>query len=141
VAVSTAAAQVACSTCGHVFDDYDAASALPRLACPDCDSTGRAFRHDLNDSVEIHEQLAFKARHGGQKPFLEGKSGDSKSHDARWATVEQVVDRENNRYRKKVTDSRGNVIRDVDESLDSHRGYGSAKPKRPATPISNSQIN
>jgi len=46
----------------------------------------------------------------------------------RWMHKFQSVDRRNNRYRKQVIDKEtGAVIRDVDEPLTTHEGYGSAK--------------
>ena len=46
--------------------------------------------------------------------------------------LEQTVDRENNRYRKRVVDSQtGEILRDVDHPLTDHQGYGSAKKKAP----------
>ena len=46
--------------------------------------------------------------------------------------LEQGVDRENNRYRKRVVDPQtGRVLRDVDEPLTDPRGFGSAKKKAP----------
>ena len=42
----------------------------------------------------------------------------------------QVVDRINNRYRKLVIDPQtGEKLRDVDEPLSDHQGYGSAKKR------------
>ncbi len=132
--VENQGASVACSSCRYVFDDYEAANALPRTSCPRCGETSRSFPRYTFEALETHDQVAFKARHaGGKKPFLEGKAGDSQSADGRWATIEQVVDRANNRYRKKVTDSAGTIVRDVDEPLNAHRGYGSAKPMPPTS--------
>lgn len=81
-------------------------------------------------AVTIHESLAVKAKSPGErKPFLESKQGDSYSTKrGRFMTLLQIVDRRNNRYRKLVADPEtGEVIRDVDERLTDHKGYGSAK--------------
>lgn len=47
------------------------------------------------------------------------------SVDGTWADVTQVVDRVNRRYRKRVVKADGTVMRDVDEPLEDHQGYGS----------------
>ncbi len=39
----------------------------------------------------------------------------------------RIIDREGNRYRERIARSDGTVVRDVDEPLDQHTGYGSAK--------------
>jgi hypothetical protein len=73
------------------------------------------------------------ARAGKNKPAaVEFKSGDSLHHDSgRWMKLDQVIDRANNRYRKRVVDPEtGQIVRDVDEPLDEHRGRGSAKRTR-----------
>jgi hypothetical protein len=67
---------------------------------------------------------------GNKEPVLEGKSGESRSADGTWAERERAVDRENNRYREKVTLASGEVVQDVDGPLDEHRGHGSAKHKK-----------
>ena len=45
----------------------------------------------------------------------------------KWMQVHQLVDRRGNRYVKKVEDPEtGEVLRDVDEPLTDHQGYGSS---------------
>lgn len=69
--------------------------------------------------------------HKGERPgvrghrLLEVTSGESMSADGTWADVTQVVDRVNRRYRKRVVKADGFVVRDVDEPLEDHQGYGS----------------
>ena len=46
--------------------------------------------------------------------------------------ISRLVDRENDRYRESVEDTKtGEVIRDVDHPLSEHRGRGSAKGRGP----------
>ena len=42
---------------------------------------------------------------------------------------ERDIDHDNDRYREKITDKKGVVLREVDEPLSEHRGRGSAKFK------------
>jgi hypothetical protein len=48
--------------------------------------------------------------------------GTSQSADRTWAHVEQVVDREAGRYRKKVALEDGTVVKDYDGPLDGGQG-------------------
>jgi len=41
-----------------------------------------------------------------------------------------VVDRQNNRYIKKIVSEDGEVIRDEDGKLSDHQGFGDAKGRR-----------
>ncbi len=91
---------------------------------------------DLEETLEMHDSLAYKAKRPGFKssgksrPFLEGFSGDDQSNDGTWAKVIRVIDRLTNRYRERVTLEDGTVPRDVDEPLTDHFGRGSAKHKQ-----------
>ena len=63
-------------------------------------------------------------------PTTSGIADQSFNGPGEWNRVEQVVDRRNNRYKKRVVNPRtGKVLRDVDEPLTAHKGYGS--PKKP----------
>jgi hypothetical protein len=80
--------------------------------------------------LEFHADLRLTARTPGEeKPFLEQRSGDSYWHKmAKWMRRIQVVDRRGNRYVKRVEDPRtAEVVRDVNEPLTDHRGFGSAR--------------
>jgi hypothetical protein len=85
----------------------------------------------VHASVSIHSSI--RLVHKGERPgvkghrLLEVTSGDSMSADGTWADVTQVVDRVNHRYRKRVVKADGSVVRDVDEALEDHQGFGSAR--------------
>jgi hypothetical protein len=81
-------------------------------------------------AVELHADLDVKAKTPGEKkPFLHEKTGDSYwEKGKKWIRRVQTIDRRGNRYRKLVEDPEtGAVVRDVDEPLTDHRGYGSAR--------------
>ena len=83
----------------------------------------------------MRSMLGLRARHGkpGEvRPHLEATFGDSYDRDTgRWLEKEQITDRENNRYRKRLVDKEtGAVIRDDgDETLDQHRPHRWRKPR------------
>lgn len=67
--------------------------------------------------------LNYKLRRSeGEKPVLVGKTGASQSADGTYAQVEQVVDRENKRYRKRVVLEDGTVVKDYDGPI--YGGHG-----------------
>ena len=87
----------------------------------------------MQSEVTIRSSLGLKAKAGGKgKPFMTGKFGASWFHRTRrWHIIEQVVDRRNNRYKKKIVDeATGEVLRDDDGLLTDHQGFGDAKPRR-----------
>jgi hypothetical protein len=98
-----------------------------------CGALSRHIRVQVEDSIEFHSSLGVV--HKGDRPgvrgrrLVESKTGDSQSADGTWAHVEQVVDRIERRYRKRVVTADGRVVRDVDEPLEDHQGRGSAKPR------------
>jgi hypothetical protein len=124
---------VTCHDCGATLDE--APSTLPenRQPCPSCGSLARHVMVTVGDAVTAHASIALKAKSPGEKrPFTEQKHGDSFSPKrGRWMQLMQIVDRRNNRYRKRVRDPEtGEVLRDVDKPLTEHVGHGDARPKR-----------
>jgi hypothetical protein len=83
--------------------------------------------------LELRGDLGLKARTPGEKkPFIEQKTGNSYWRKmGKWMRRVQIIDRRGNRYVKRVDDPKtGEVVRDVDEPLTNHQGFGSAKPTR-----------
>jgi hypothetical protein len=82
------------------------------------------------DAVTMHESLGYKLIRTGQKrPLVEGFRGDDLHRNSgRWMRKIQIVDRENDRYFKQIVDpATGEILRQCEEPLSKHRGYGSAK--------------
>lgn len=129
--MATSSPTVECGTCGHVLDERTDGDPAAREPCPGCGGRSRLVKVAVHDSVTLHSSI--RLVHKGERPgvrghrLLEVKSGDTPSADGTWADVTQVVDRVNRRYRKRVVKSDGAVVRDVDEPLEDHRGYGSAR--------------
>ena len=120
---------VSCSECGaSVLEQGQVDDPEP---CPGCGSTARTFAVTFTDATAAYDSLATKARHGevGKvKPYREAFTGFDYHRDSKeWRQVSRVVDREGDRYTERIVDAAGNVVRDVDEPLSDHRGYGTAK--------------
>ena len=119
--------RVVCSDCQTEYDADVSTSEEKR--CPKCGSIAKTITVQFEDRIEFHDQLAMKSKRDGEKPHLKAKVGDNYDHSrGKYVHIEQTVDRDNNRYRKLVKDKEtGEIIRDVDEPLSDHKGYGSAK--------------
>jgi hypothetical protein len=118
-----------CGDCGHVLDESPSIPVEQRAPCPECGSVKRKVLVEVSDTIEIHDIVAIKARHDGERrPFREGKYGDGLHRDSgKWNTRVMTIDREADRYTERLVDGEtGEVIHDVDEPLSEHRGHGSA---------------
>lgn len=119
-----------CGECGEQTDEPTGME--QRKPCPNCGSLSRMAKVHIEEKLELHSHLALEARSPGEsKPFLEQKTGDSYWRKmGKWMRLNQIIDRRGNRYVKKVEDpNTGEIVRDVDEPLTQHRGFGSAKRK------------
>lgn len=132
---------VQCSECGTMFSDEEAALVLigakPRPPCANCGATSVKISLHLHGEAVAHTSMRAKAKRPGLTggPFLKMKVGDN-FHVASgtWHKIVQVADRLANRYRKRVVDADGNVVRDVDVPLDEHKGHGDDKSQPKAHP-------
>ena len=121
-----------CAGCGEQIGESTETPTALRKPCPNCGSLSRRAKVDVHAELELRADPALKARTPSErKPFLEEKTGDSFwRRGGKWMRRVQTIDRRGNRYRKRVEDPEtGEVIRDVDEPLTSHRGFGDAKKK------------
>lgn len=119
-----------CAGCGHAFGE-----GAPPTPCPVCGSESRHVyahaRASLGATATMRSLARYKEKRPGAKPALEVVRGDDFHHETgEWRRIEQVVDRTVTpaRYRKRVIRPDGTVVRDVDELLANHQGYGAAKP-------------
>ncbi|MCF8144248.1 MAG: hypothetical protein K9N21_10035 [Deltaproteobacteria bacterium] len=104
-----------------------------RKPCPHCGSERRCADELLREEIAFYDELRMKGKHEGRgKPFFEARVGPSFFFkDGVWNHVEQIVDRENNRYIKIIRKlGTGEVIRHDDKPLDEHTEHGSAKQHR-----------
>jgi hypothetical protein len=87
-----------------------------------------------SETIEIRSRMDLKLRRAGRKkPVMTQKVGAVQSADGTWAHVEQVVDRETGRYRKKVTLQDGTVVKDYDGPIDGGHGDPRSWPKPETT--------
>jgi DNA-directed RNA polymerase subunit RPC12/RpoP len=124
---------VKCQACGEILDEPTSTPVDERSPCPNCGSKARHFEVVISGTIEVHEKLGLKARHGATgKPFLESVSGDDLHRKSgKWMTLERVIDRENDRYKEVVTDPvTGEIIHLCEEPLSQHQGHGSDKKKK-----------
>jgi hypothetical protein len=122
-----------CGSCGAAVDEtIDPADG--RRPCAQCGSTARIFGVDIDEAVTARSGLGFKhKRPGHKKPVAEGFSRQEVFRCTGAAVERQMrIDRENNRYTEKVSDSEtGIAIHHCDEKLSEHTGHGSAKMPKP----------
>ena len=124
---------VYCKDCGAQIDDEALGAQQGGHPCTICGSKQRYIDESLDEEVVMSAEVHTKGYAGGvsRKKGLkfESKDGDSMSTEqGRFMKRNQLVDRQNNRYVKKVIDPvTGEVIRDVDEPLSDHTDRGAAK--------------
>ncbi len=122
-----------CQDCDEVLNEPTDTPVDQRSPCPNCGSKARHFEVVISETIEVHEKLGVKARHGVKgKPFLESVSGDDLHRKSgKWMTLERVIDRENDKYKETGTDSKtGEVVHHCEEPLSQHQGHGSDKKKK-----------
>lgn len=121
-----------CKDCNSTIDEA-AEAAGGRAPCPVCGSLRRNYEEELSSSLIAGTDVGLKGYAAGMSRGkglkFEAKYGDSHSHSlGRFVKRDQLVDREGNRYLKKVVDPQTReVLRDVDEPLSDHQGRGSAR--------------
>lgn len=119
-----------CSKCGRDRTNDQGATDLPHTECPDCGSTELTYRLKVDAMINTHASMGAKLRRIGKaRPILEIKQGASYNKDNdKWLQVEQIVNRQDDRYKKKIIDPQtGAVLRDDDGKLSEHQGFGDAK--------------
>lgn len=130
--------RIECAACGAAIDCAED-TPTQRSPCPRCGGTGRSFFPSVAESGNARDGLGVKIKRPGERrPHIEDLGVPSYSRDkGKIVFHERIVDRENDRYREKVTDyETGEVIHQCEESLSQHRGHGSAKAKKVVTPTS-----
>jgi hypothetical protein len=124
--MSASECSLQCRKCGYVFvNESPDTPQEERKSCPECGSAGRAIGATHTDPMRFIDYTKLKARHGvpGKiKPYLESGSGkEIFRKTGRVSQVEQIVDRENNKYYKHVEDAEtGQVIKHQEEPLNRH---------------------
>lgn len=120
-------------TCLNCHSTTDAREVLE--VCPTCGSLSGILNSINVAGIEIFPCVQLKVenpRYQGRRKYArETKSKAEYSANGQLVRVEQSIDRENDRYRKKVTNvDTGEVLREADHPLTEHTGHGSDKPGR-----------
>lgn len=107
-----------------------------RPTCPSCGEGAVKFAVTLSTQVVMRSAVTAKARRPGVKqPIVEVKIGDDLHRmSGTWSQVSRFVDRVEDRYRERVIDADGKVVREVDVPLSEHRGHGSDKSQPKSHP-------
>jgi hypothetical protein len=123
---------VTCVGCGAERPAGLGTGELERTPCPQCGTLAINMARFASEKIEIRETTDIKLRRAGrQTPVMTQKFGASQSADGTWAHVDQLVDREHGRYRKKVVREDGTVVKDYDGPLDAGHGDPGSWPKEP----------
>lgn len=121
---------VKCGDCGKELNESSNLALEERKPCPNCNSKKRAMSISISETVQVHEMIGLKAKHGsGGRPFMEQKVGDDLHRKSgKWVKLERVIDRAKNWYKEIILDPiTGKIIHKQEEPLSKHRGHGSAK--------------
>jgi hypothetical protein len=103
--------------------------------CPNCGSASGIRNSIYVAGLEIFPSVQLKVKRpsyqGRRKYARETKSSAEHSVDGKLVRVDRSINRENDRYREKVTVvDTGEVTRQVDHPLSEHTGRGSDKPRQ-----------
>ena len=121
---------VSCGECGQPIDEDRNLPPEQRRPCPECQSLTRAFDVSARSDVVVGQKIGLKQKRPGfKKPIREIISGDDLFRlTGKLNKLDQVIDRENNLYYKRIIDPRtGEILRECKEPLSEHIGRGSNK--------------
>jgi predicted RNA-binding Zn-ribbon protein involved in translation (DUF1610 family) len=120
-------AKFSCAKCGHVYLDspgldvrFDAKDHMP---CPKCGASNIYGEVSVEETFKVFDSMAMTAR-DAKGVIAKLKAGGSLSADGSVAQIEQVVDKRNRMYKKKVTLADGTVVKDVEGALDDQTLHG-----------------
>jgi hypothetical protein len=125
--------KVPCSQCGNEREEN------PQIPCSTCGSVTRTFHDHVTMSAKAEFQVP-KLKHKEIDPQRdinkrrfgrETTTGADYNRDKGiWYIIDQVVDRINNLYKKRLTNPKtGEIVLDIAKPLTDHTGHGAAKKK------------
>lgn len=121
-----------CANCGEIIDTTNDTS-TQRTPCINCGSTARIYHANIIENVQALDGLEMKGkRPGKKKPFFEDMSKPDYYHKKKkFVHKERLIDRDNDKYREKITDYQtGKTIHHCEEPLSEHFVHGSEKFKK-----------
>lgn len=119
-----------CNNCGNDMGEY-IGDVINISKCTKCGSENLTRLLILSDHVDFHENVKGKSSRmpGKKKPSSEFQAGEEWSvGKQRYVSKVRKIDRENDEYYEKVSDTQmGEIIHECAEPLSQHFGHGSAK--------------
>jgi len=132
--MSMTAQTILCGDCAAPLKDaIPSDDPTQRKPCASCGSTKCSYHVFIVDSESLRDGLGMKANRPGEKrPHIETKAGPDHSRSRRKLVHrEQIFDRENDRYFKRVTDYESDeIIHECEEPLSQHVGHGADKKNK-----------
>ena len=123
---------VKCKDCGAEFPP-EVAGAVDR-SCTECGSSRLVVFQNIAEEMGVREDLHSRVKDprysSKRNPRVISKVGASYWHDEKkWMHREMLVDKNQGRYRKVISDPEtGEIVRECEEPLPKHRGHGDDKP-------------
>lgn len=110
---------VSCLDCGFAFENADHSK-----PCPKCGSQNRSIT--ATDEGKFHELAKLRKKGAASTKHKhrfdqEIMTGERIGKNGKLVTIQQVVDREQNAYKKTVKDEHGQVVVEKDKKLSEHR--------------------
>lgn len=122
-----------CATCDHVLMEsvsldvpFNAKDHVPCIKCGASEIKGEVSVQEI--APAMYDSVSMTARDSAGV-VMKMKAGGSRSADGTIAQIEQVVDKRNRTYKKKVTLADGKVIKDVEGALDNQSLHGPQNDK------------
>ena len=130
-------ASIECTNCGQRLPD-ELISVEDKYVCPKCGSIQNTIHLNIVEEVaiKIPESLRVKVKdkncNSKKNPRYEFFEGDDlRKSDNKWMKKSRVIDKYNDKYLEKVTDSdTGDIVHHCEEPLSDHFGHGSEKFKK-----------
>lgn len=113
----------------HPLDELPGLSHEDRQPCPVCGSKSRLTKVGIDSSFRPEGHLSYRHRSPGTGRWLTERVEGASFYKATgvWHTLSRLIDRIAGRYKERVVNEKGEVIREIDDPLSEHRGRGSAK--------------
>ena len=131
----TSSDTTSCAKCGGLLESIDLA-VEPRIPCPCCGSTARAYSMTLMDNIRAYDSLHARLKRpslpSAKKLRWESFTGYEFSYD-RQKMVRKIrmFDKDKDEYMERVTDiETGEIIHECVEPLSKHIQHGTAKKKQ-----------
>lgn len=127
--------RITCLDCGIVLP-HEWVHDSEEHSCPNCTSIWRNVIHEIANKAALHDNLRSKSKDQNfpskQKCRVKIFTGsDLRKSDSKWMKKEQIIDKDRNYYKEKITDPKtGEIVHHDEGPLSEHQGHGTVKLKR-----------